>query len=66
MIYHILIEQDEEGYYVVSVPALPGCASQGKTKEEAVRNIREAIAGWFEVMEMKSCADTSRLIEIAV
>jgi predicted RNase H-like HicB family nuclease len=66
MIYHILIEQDEAGYFVASVPALPGCVTQGKTQEEAIQNVREAIEGWFEVMEMKGCTDTSRLIEIAV
>jgi predicted RNase H-like HicB family nuclease len=39
----VLIEKGEDGYFVASVPALKGCWSQGKTKEEALRNIREAI-----------------------
>ncbi len=42
---HVLIEQDEAGYYVVEVPALPGCLSQSKTHEEALANVKEAIAG---------------------
>ncbi len=37
---HAIIEQDEAGYYVAEVPALPGCLSQGKTYEEAVVNKR--------------------------
>ncbi len=47
---HVKIEQDEAGYYVAEVPALPGCFSQGKTHEEAIANIKEAIEGWLEVM----------------
>jgi predicted RNase H-like HicB family nuclease len=43
-----LIEQDEDGFFVAEVPALPGCISQGDTREEALANIREAIAGYLE------------------
>ena len=50
---HILIEQDEDGFFVAEVPALPGCLSQGKTEDEARSNIKEAIKGWLEVMEAK-------------
>jgi len=46
-----LIEQDEDGVYVAEVPALPGCISQGHTREEAVENIREAIAAYIESLE---------------
>lgn len=46
----VTIEQDEAGYFVVEVPAMPGCVSQGKTREEALSNIREAIEGWLEVV----------------
>jgi antitoxin HicB len=51
MKYRVLIEQDEDGVYVAEVPALPGCISQGKTREEAVENIREAIAAYLESLE---------------
>ena len=51
---HVKIEKDEVGYYVAEVPALPGCFSQGKTEEEAIANIKEAIEGWLEVMESKT------------
>lgn len=63
---HILIEQDEEGIFVAEVPALPGCLSQGKTREEALSNIKEAIEGWLEVMESKQKIDPSRLTEVSV
>ena len=49
----IIIEKDESDYFVAEVPALPGCFSQGKTVSEAKANIKEAIAGWFEVMNSK-------------
>lgn len=43
MKFKIKIEEDEDGWYVATVPALPGCISQGKTEEEAKKNIAEAI-----------------------
>ena len=63
---HVVIEKDESGYYVAEVPALPGCLSQGKTRKEALTNIKEAIEGWFEVMEAKQSFDRTRLIELTV
>jgi len=43
MDFKIAIEQDEDGWYIVTVPALPGCVSQGKTGAEVKINIAEAI-----------------------
>jgi predicted RNase H-like HicB family nuclease len=63
---HIKIEQDEKGYYVAEVPALPGCMSQGKTRTEALANIKEAIAGWFEVMEKKAHLSLAKAVEVNV
>jgi predicted RNase H-like HicB family nuclease len=48
MRYAVLLEPEEDGGFVVSVPALPGCISQGDTREEALANIREAIALYVE------------------
>jgi predicted RNase H-like HicB family nuclease len=62
----IVIEEDETGYYVASVPALPGCVSQGKTAEEATTNIKEAIAGWIEVMNEKARQSGGMHDEIAL
>lgn len=44
----IVLEPQEEGGFAVFVPALPGCISQGETREEAIENIREAIALYLE------------------
>jgi predicted RNase H-like HicB family nuclease len=63
---NVHIEQDEAGYYVAEVPALPGCLSQGKTKEEALQNIQEAIEGWLEVMESKKKYSQEELIQISI
>ena len=51
MQYRVLIEQDEDGVYVADVPAFPGCISQGKTRSEAIDNIKEAIAGYLESLQ---------------
>ena len=51
MRYRVLIQQDEDGVYVAEVPALPGCLSQGSTREEAVANVREAMAAYLESLE---------------
>lgn len=63
---HVIIEQDEKGYYVAEVPALPGCLSQGMTENEAIANIKEAIEGWLEVMESKQNIDLKKSIEVLV
>jgi predicted RNase H-like HicB family nuclease len=44
----VLIEQDEEGRFVATCPALPGCISEGDTREEALANIQDAVAGYVE------------------
>lgn len=43
MKFKIILEKDEDNWYVATVPALPGCISQGKTENEAINNIKEAI-----------------------
>ena len=50
MKFKVVIEQGEDGYYVVTVLSLPGCITQGKTKEEALKNIKEAIELYLEVL----------------
>jgi predicted RNase H-like HicB family nuclease len=39
----VVLEKDEDGFFVATVPALPGCISQGKTEKQALKNIKEAI-----------------------
>ncbi|OGU81151.1 MAG: hypothetical protein A2W11_04630 [Ignavibacteria bacterium RBG_16_35_7] len=47
----VIIYPGEDSYWVAECPSLPGCISQGKTKEEAVENIREAIQGYIAALE---------------
>ena len=47
----VVIYSGDDGYWVAECPSLPGCVSQGKTKADAIANIREAIEGWIETAE---------------
>lgn len=47
----VVIYPGENGYWVAECPSLPGCITQGKTKEEAVANIREAVQAYIEALE---------------
>ena len=47
MKYRVVIEQ-EDGMFIAECPSLPGCVSQGKTREEALKNIKDAIEGYLE------------------
>ena len=51
MRYRVLIQPDKDGVYVSECPSLPGCISQGKTREEALANIQEAIEGYLESLK---------------
>jgi len=63
----VILEPSEEGGYTVTVPALPGCISEGDTKEEALRNIREAIELYVEPVEDDaSLSPDAEQLEIAV
>lgn len=48
MKYTVVLQQEPDGGYVATVPALPGCVSQGDSREEALRNIKEAIDLYLE------------------
>ena len=67
----VYIQEDEEGWFIAECPALPGCVSQGRTEEEAVNNIVDAIRGWLHVEEEKALeankpAPHTRLIPVNV
>jgi predicted RNase H-like HicB family nuclease len=47
----VIVYSGEDGYWVVECPSLPGCISQGKTKQEAIANIKEAIQGYVAALE---------------
>ncbi len=63
----ILIEKGEDDYFVASVPSLKGCWSQGKTREEALDNLREAIALYLEPAPKELEASANReVLELAL
>lgn len=47
----LFIYHGEDGYWIAECPSLPGCISQGKTKEETINNIKEAIEGYILVLK---------------
>jgi len=50
----VILEPGEDGGFVAEVPALRGCVSQGRTRDDALTNIREAIEAWLEVEQDKN------------
>jgi predicted RNase H-like HicB family nuclease len=63
----IILEPSEEGGYTAVVPSLPGCISEGNSKDEALKNIREAIELYLEPVEDDEIFPTnSEIIELAV
>ena len=62
----VVIEKGEDGYYVASVPALKGCWSQGKTREEALKNIREAIELFLEPDDISAMSNGREIVELAI
>lgn len=63
----IVFEISTEGGYTVYIPSLPGCISEGDTKEEALFNIKEAIELYLEPIEDDLfCAINNEILEIAV
>ncbi len=59
MIFHVTLEQAEDGWVVVECPALPGCVSQGKDENEALENIKEAITAWLWAEDQKAVSALS-------
>ena len=64
MTVRVVIYPGEDGYVVAECPELPGCVSQGRTREDALENVREAIEGWLEVEETTGSEASRRSIEI--
>lgn len=54
MMFHVTLEQAEDGWVVAECLALPGCISQGRDEKEALENIREAIRGWMWAEDQKA------------
>ncbi len=49
MRFNVTVDRDEDGMWIVECPSIPGCVSQGQTKEEALENIKDAIFACLQV-----------------
>jgi len=49
--YRVIVEKDEDGVLIAKVPDLPGCATEGKTREELMKNVKEAIQAYLEALK---------------
>ncbi len=52
----VVVYSGEDGWWVAECPSLPGCISQGKTKEEAIENVKEAIQGYIAALKEDNLA----------
>ena len=64
MRYKVNLKKTDEGY-AVWVPGLPGCWSQGKSEEDALENIKDAIEAYLEVVDKLTAGGPSRYVEVA-
>jgi antitoxin HicB len=58
MRFDVRLFPDEDGWYIAEVPALPGCITQGSSREEALSNIKDAIEGWLRVRLMRHAGES--------
>jgi predicted RNase H-like HicB family nuclease len=66
MKFNVTIDRDEDGVWIVECPSIPGCVSQGKTKDEALDNIKEAIGLCLEVRAEKGLPLTLETCQLEV
>ena len=68
MKFNITLDRDEDGVWIVECPAIPGCISQGETREAAIENIREAIQACLEVRAEQGLPLTveTRQVEVVI
>jgi predicted RNase H-like HicB family nuclease len=64
--FQVTLDRDEDGVWVVECPSIPGCVSQGNSKEEALENIQEAIALCLEVRAERGMPLTIETREVEV
>ncbi len=70
MKFKVVLEEAEEGGYIAYVPSLPGCVSQGETREEAIENIKEAIEVYLDIddaeIEAELTGKKAEVVEITL
>ena len=64
--YPVIVERGEDGWYVATMPLFVGCYTQGKTIDEALKNIREAVALCLEDKENKVIASSFRPLDVSL
>jgi predicted RNase H-like HicB family nuclease len=62
----VVLHRGEDDYWVAECPSLPGCVSQGKTRDVAIQNIREAIRGYIRVLEEDNLPIPPETIEVEI
>jgi predicted RNase H-like HicB family nuclease len=67
MVFNVTVDRDEDGVWIVECPSIPGCVSQGKTKEEALENVKDAIKLCLQVRSEKGLPLTieTKQVEVA-
>jgi predicted RNase H-like HicB family nuclease len=60
MVFHVTLTKAEDDWIVAECPALAGCVTQGRDEQEALSNIKEAIAAWLWAEDQKAFAESSR------
>ncbi len=66
MKYRVMIERDEDGTYVARVPDLPGCATEGKTRNELMKNVKEAIQAYLEALKKHGDPVPVEMVQVSV
>ena len=66
MKFLVTIDRDEDGVWVVECPAIPGCVSQGRTRDEALDNVKDAIQGCLEVRSERGMPLTIETLQVEV
>jgi predicted RNase H-like HicB family nuclease len=64
MIFNITLDRDEDGVWIAECPSIPGCVSQGATKQEAIENVKEAVALCHEVRAEEGMLLTVRTLQV--
>ncbi len=64
--FNVIVERDEDGMYVAKVPDLPGCATEGRTKKELMRNVREAIQAYLESLKKHGDPVPVSMVQVSV
>ncbi len=64
--YRVIIEKDEDGVFVGRVPDLPGCATEGKTREELMKNVKEAIQAYLEALKQHGDPVPIETVQVSV